>query len=256
MSFSFKSIIRLFQKKVSEDRSSIWTWLFLFRKIYLTKVFRIFYSQFGEDIILKGFISRNINDGFYVDVGCYHPKKYSNTYKLYKRGWRGINIDLDRLKIKAFEWVRPQDHNVTAAISDQKSTVKVYSFGHYSLVSTIDEETALKDIDKVKSVREVETNTLNEIIDDSPFAGRQIDFLTIDVEGHDLNVVKSLDFDKYKPKLVIVESHLMNMDQIKESQMYQLLKERGYYLINWVGFSLFFTFPDNQLLLPHIPFRK
>ncbi|MDH5790264.1 MAG: hypothetical protein OEZ27_06695, partial [Nitrospinota bacterium] len=94
MSFSFKSIINSFQRKVSEDRSSVWTWLFLFRKIYLTKVFRIFYSQFGEDIILKGFILRNINDGFYVDVGCYHPKKYSNTYKLYKRGWRGINIDL------------------------------------------------------------------------------------------------------------------------------------------------------------------
>ncbi len=62
MSFSFKSIIRLFQKKVSEDRSSIWTWLFLFRKIYLTKVCRIHYSQFGEDIVLKGFILRNIND--------------------------------------------------------------------------------------------------------------------------------------------------------------------------------------------------
>ena len=256
MSFSFKSIIRFFQKKITEDRPNIWTWLFLFRKIYIIKFFRIFYSQFGEDIILKGFILRNINNGFYVDVGCYHPKKHSNTYKLYKRGWRGINIDLDRLKIKAFDWVRPQDHNVTAAISDQKSTVKVYSFGHYSLVSTIDEQTALKNVDNIKSTREVETKTLNEIIEKSPFAGRQIDLLTIDAEGHDLNVLKSLDFKTYKPKLVIVESHLMNIDQIMETEMYQLLKGRGYYLINWVGFSLFFTFPDNHLLMPHIPFRK
>jgi FkbM family methyltransferase len=152
--------------------------------------------------------------------------------------------------------VRPQDHNVTAAISDQKSTVKVYSFGHYSLVSTIDEQTALKNIDNIQSTREVETKTLDEIIEESPFAGRQIDLLTIDAEGHDLNVLKSLDFKKYKPKLVIVESHLMNIDQIMETEMYQLLKGRGYYLINWVGFSLFFTFPDNHLLMPHIPFQK
>lgn len=75
MSFSFKSITRFFQNKISEDRSSIWTWLFLFRKIYIIKIFKIFYSQFGEDIVLKGFILRTIKDGFYVDVGCYHPKK-------------------------------------------------------------------------------------------------------------------------------------------------------------------------------------
>lgn len=255
MSFSFKSFIRYFQKKVTEDRSSIWKWLFLLRKMYFIRNFRIHYSQFGEDIILKGFISRNINDGFYVDVGCFHPKKYSNTYKLYKRGWRGINIDLDSLKIETFKWVRPHDYNITAAISDQETTVKVYSFGHYSLVSTIDEKTAMKKLNDIKEVREVETHTLNQVIEQSPFAGRQIDLLSIDTEGHDLNVLKSLDFEKYKPRLIMIETHLMNMDQIEESELYQLLKQKGYYLINWVGFTLFFTYPKNQLLLPDIPFR-
>lgn len=256
MSFSFKSFTCFFQNKVSEDRSSIWTWLFLFRKIYIIKIFKIFYSQFGEDIVLKGFILRTIKDGFYVDVGCYHPKKYSNTYQLHKRGWRGINIDLDQLKIKAFNWVRPKDHNVAAAVSDKKSTIKVYSFGHYSLDSTLDERTALKNHEKIQGVREVETQTLSEIIEGSPFAGRQIDLLSIDTEGHDLNVLRSLDFEKYKPRLVIIETHLMNMDQINESELYQYLKGKGYYLINWVGFTLFFTYPNNQLLLPDIPFRR
>jgi FkbM family methyltransferase len=256
MNFSFKPIIRFFKNKISEDRSSIWTWLFLFRKIYIIKIFRIFYSQFGEDIVLKGFILRNITDGFYVDVGCYHPKKYSNTYQLHKKGWRGINIDLDRLKIKAFNWARPEDHNVTAAVSDQKSTVKVYNFGHYSLDSTLDEHTAFKNREKIEGVREVETRTLSEIIESSPFAGRQIDLLSIDTEGHDLNVLKSLDFEKYKPRLVIIETHLMNMDQIMESELYKFLKKNGYYLINWVGFTLFFTYPNNDLLLPDIPFRR
>ena len=199
---------------------------------------------------------RNIKDGFYVDVGCYHPKKYSNTYQLHKRGWRGINIDLDRLKIKAFDWARPKDHNVTAAISDKKETVKVYNFGHYSLDSTLDEQTALKSRAEVESVRTVESQTLQEIIESSPFSERQVDLLSIDTEGHDLNVLRSLDFEKYKPRLVIIETHLMNMDQIMESELYKFMKEKGYYLINWVGFTLFFTYPDNDLLLPDIPFRR
>lgn len=256
MSFSFKSIIQFFQRKLSADHSNIWKRLFLFRKIYLTKVCRIFYSQFGEDIILKGFISRDINDGFFVDVGCYHPKKYSNTYKLYRRGWRGINIDLDRLKIQAFDWARPGDYNITAAVSDEKKTVKVYSFGHYSLVSTLDEKTALQQYEKIKNVRQVETQTLTEIIDASPFAGKQVDLLSVDAEGHDLNVLSSLDFEKYRPRLIIIETHIRNMDEITESDLYLFLKNKGYYLINWVGFSLFFTYPNNHLLLRDIPFRR
>ena len=256
MSYFFKSLSRFFQNKVSGDHSNIWSWLFLFRKTYVIKFFRIFYSQFGEDIVLKGFIERSVKDGFYVDVGCYHPKKYSNTYQLHKRGWRGINIDLDGLKIKAFDWARPQDHNVTAAISDKKDKVKVYSFGNYSLDSTLDEHTALTSRGKIENVRTVETQTLQEIIEGSPFAGRQIDLLSIDAEGHDLNVLKSLDIKKYKPRLVIIETHIMNMDQIMESELYRFMKANGYYLINWVGFTLFFTYPDNGLLLPDIPFRR
>lgn len=251
MSSPIQAIKDFFRKKVSARRSNIWQKLFLLRKIYLTKIFRLYYSQFGEDIILKDFMLKTANDGFYVDVGCYHPRKYSNTYRLYKRGWRGINIDLDELKVKAFNMARPQDCNITAAISDREETVKLYSFGAYSLFSTIDEETALKERDQIKSVRKIKTRTLDEVIQETRFAGKQIDLLSIDAEGHDLNVLRSLNLEKYQPRLIIIETHLLRFDLIEGSELYQFLKQKGYYLINWIGFSLIFTLPDNPLLNPH-----
>ena len=61
--------------------------IFLIRQLYFKKINKDFYSQFGEDKILKELILDNFNNGFYVDVGCFHPKKHSNTYLLYKKGW-------------------------------------------------------------------------------------------------------------------------------------------------------------------------
>ncbi len=252
MSSPFQFIRNFFRKKITASQPNIWQKIFLLRKIYLTQIFRFFYSQFGEDLILKDFLSKSVNDGFFVDVGCYHPKKYSNTYRLYKRGWRGINIDLDELKIKAFNLARPQDCNITAAVSDKEDTVKLYSFGTYSLVSTIDEETALKNKSDIKGIREIKTQRLDEIIEGTRFAGRQVDLLSIDAEGHDLNVLKSLNLEKYQPKIIIIETHLVCFDLVEGSELYQFLKQKGYHLMNWVGFSMIFTLPDNPLLRPDL----
>jgi len=242
------SIQHFFRKKISSERPNIWQKLFLLRKMYITKIFRIFYSQFGEDIVLKAFLPKDKKNGFYVDVGCYHPKKYSNTYLLHKKGWRGINVDLDALKVAGFNMVRPKDCNITAAVSDREEIVKVFSFGTYSLVTTLDEATATKDTSQVQGIREIQTRTLTNVIDDTPFAGQQIDLLSIDAEGHDLNVLKSLDLEKYKPWMIIIETHLAYFDQVESSELYLYLKQKGYHLINWVGFSLIFTLPDNPLL--------
>ena len=80
-------------------------WLRILFKTYISRVFRIHYSQFGEDVILRTFI-KNKKTGFYVDVGCWHPKRFSNTYWLYKRGWRGINIDAMPGSMKPFKKTR------------------------------------------------------------------------------------------------------------------------------------------------------
>ena len=100
--------------------------ILLFRLTFLKKINKNFYSQFGEDKILNELIPNNFTNGLYVDVGCFHPKKYSNTYMLFRRGWRGINIDMEKNKIASFNLARPNDYNFLGAISDKIEKVKIY----------------------------------------------------------------------------------------------------------------------------------
>ena len=65
----------------------------------------------GEDLVLAD-LTKNIAEGFYVDVGCYHPLHLNNTYLLYKKKWNGINIDISEFSIKLFNYLRPDDTNI------------------------------------------------------------------------------------------------------------------------------------------------
>ena len=81
-------------------------------KIFLPKKS---YSMFGEDLIIDK-IFKNKKKGTYVDVGCYHPIDGNNTYLLFKRGWNGINIDLNKTSIDLFKKARNKDLNLNFAI--------------------------------------------------------------------------------------------------------------------------------------------
>jgi len=221
--------------------------LYIFRKTYLTRHRCKHYSQFGEDVVLNDWIHRHITSGIYVDVGCYHPSKFSNTCFLHKRGWRGINIDMDAIKIRCFDLARPHDTNINAAVSDQQETVTVYNFSRYGLGSTIDADVAKNTPMPVYSTSEIDTITLTQIIDASEFKDKPIDLLTIDAEGHDFAVIRSLDMGRYKPKVLLTESHLTDLDSILKQAMHQYLEQAGYKLFNWVGFTLIYAQPDNGL---------
>jgi len=222
--------------------------LYIFRKTWLTRHSRRHHSQFGEDVVLNDWIDRSVKDGFYVDVGCYHPSKFSNTRFLHKRGWSGINIDMDAIKIECFNLARPNDANINAAVSDKQETVTVYNFSRYGLGSTIDEDVAANTDMPIYSKTEIESRTLTNIIDDTRFKDRQIDLLTIDAEGHDFAVIRSLDMSRYKPKILLTESHLTDMDSILQLPMHAYLVEQGYILMNWVGFTLIYALPEVGLL--------
>lgn len=224
----------------------IYNKLFLFKKVYLTKYWRCHRAQFGEDVVLSSWIDKKINKGFYVDVGCYHPWKYSNTYFLYKRGWRGVNIDLDDIKIEAMNLARPQDTNIVAAVSDETSEVEVYANPRkYCGITTI--ETSHVQPTQC-SRRTITTETLNQILANTSYKDREIDLLSIDVEGHDFNVLKALDFDKYKPKVILIETLIKNFEHIYDSELFKLLIKKGYNFANWVGYTLFFVHPQNNLM--------
>lgn len=221
--------------------------LTLLRKAFFTDFLKVHFSQFGEDIVLKELLRKDVKNGFYVDVGCYHPKKYSNSYYLYRLGWRGINIDMEEDKVSLFKMVRRHDHNVQCAVSDRQEKVRLYRFDSYGLGSTIDPDS----VDRERSLLDVtyvDTRTLNQIIETSPFRGRQIDVLSIDVEGMDYNVLKSLNLDTYKPKIIIVEDNHRNIEEVLDTKIYNLLKQKGYVLRSWAFYSLIFVLPGADIL--------
>jgi len=221
----------------------IFNFFYLVRQSFFRKINKNFYSQFGEDKILKEILKININKGFYVDVGCYHPKKHSNTYLLYKKGWKGINIDIEKNKIEVFKMSRPNDINILAAVSDKKRYVKVHKSQDYGVGSKIIYNA------KVKSgFKTLETKTLNEIIKKTIYKNRKIDLLNIDTEGEDFNVLKSLNIKKYNPSIIIIESHLKSINEILKSKIYIFLVEKNYKLRSWNFFSLIFTLKNSTII--------
>ena len=112
---------------------------------YFYKIFKLFknkkkgnyFGEFGEDILINRFF-RKKNDGFYVDIGCYHPIKGSLTYYLYKKGWRGLNVDLSKVSIDLFKLARPKDHNVQAAVTDFDGETHFFENGMINQQNTLE----------------------------------------------------------------------------------------------------------------------
>ena len=111
--------------------------VFLYYNIYIRN-FKFFFknSQFGEDKKIIKLFDKD-KKGIYVDVGCFHPIRQNNTYKLYKMGWSGINIDLNPLTIELFNIARPNDINVSVAISSKKGLKNLFFDHELSSLNTI-----------------------------------------------------------------------------------------------------------------------
>ena len=198
-------------------------------------------SQLAEDTyIFRHF--RNKTNGFYVDAGAFHPKKYSNTYLLRKyRGWSGINIDANPETIEKFEKWSPATANVHAALDEHPSEVEfvVYSGAAHS---TMDEARKLKNEDlEVSRTLRMTTRTLSSIVDEHA-DGREIDFLSVDVEGRDLPVLRSFDWTGRRPSLVCVEDHdfLSSVNSGRKSDIFAFMQSVGYEWCSHFSVSSFY----------------
>ncbi|RTL55839.1 MAG: FkbM family methyltransferase [Sphingobacteriales bacterium] len=200
----------------------------LFPKIRYIKVA---YSQEGEDLILLRLFPK-ITKGFYIDIGAHHPFRFSNTYIFYKRKWRGINIDPRPGAKKLFDKYRPDDINLDIGISESESVMKYYMFSDPA-INTFSEEQAQKIISEGKykflKVKDIPTYPLSTILD--KFISNKnliIDFMTIDVEGFDLEVLKSNNWDLYRPKFILVESHNASLHDLDNDKIFLFLKKNNY----------------------------
>jgi len=192
------------------------------------------YSQEGEDIILRRILGEKKTAGFYIDVGAHHPKRFSNTYHFYKKGWRGINIDAKPGCTEIFRKIRPRDINLEFAISDKRQNLIYYCFNEPALngfSKTLSIERNKKDEYKIIDEIKIETLTLAEVLDTYLPSDTTIDFLSVDVEGLDFQVLTSNDWSKYRPNIVLVEDLIFSYDSPDNSKIYKFLMDKGYHLI-------------------------
>ena len=214
-------------------------WMYYIAKKNLTldelKGGRLSFSQFGEDILLESLFGRKKKNGFYVDVGAFNPVRSSNTYLFYKKGWRGINIEANPKHFKLFLAARQKDINLNLAVSDSKSTVEFTCDGSFSGIR--DENYSSKDSNrKTATTIKVETYTLKDILEKHLPKDMSIDFISIDCEGHDEKVVKSNDWQLYRPKAVLVEQHGDGV----QGAIYDHLLKHGYKFYCRIGLTLAF----------------
>lgn len=190
------------------------------------------YSQEGEDAILARIFEKQ-QTGFYVDVGAHHPKRFSNTYYFYKKNWKGINIDPLPGSMKRFNKYRPYDINLEIGVSSSKGYLNYYMFNEPAL-NTFDGKIAHKRDGEngyfIKKVIEIETFTLEEILDKYLLPNQVIDFLSIDTEGYDFYILKSNNFNKYRPKVILIEVLGVNLDDLINHDITLFLKNNDYYL--------------------------
>ena len=181
----------------------------------------------GEDLIIQNYL-KNINNGFYVDAGCYHPLHLSNTYLLHKKNWSGINIDISQFSIDLFNFLRPNDLNIYSAVSNTDRDVTIYFQKKISQLNTIYKEISKKRMQGKIQEKNIKSQKLNTILNKSKFINRKIDFLNIDLEGADYEALQSLDFNIYRPKVICVE---INDKDIFGSDIFNFLNNLKYELV-------------------------
>lgn len=192
------------------------------------------YSQEGEDMIYRSFFEGRKNyKGFYVDVGALHPYRYSNTLHFYKNGWRGINIEPTPGANKLFNIFRKKDININAGISANEGMLPFYCFSEPAVNSfsknDADRLSATTDY-KLSQVINVPTMPLAAVLDKYLPEGTVIDFLNIDAEGLDLEVLASNNWDRYRPLFIIIEVKI-DFKDIKGSEIYNYLINKNYELV-------------------------
>ncbi len=205
---------------------------------YVTKS----YSQEGEDMILRR-IFENKKSGFYVDVGAHHPVRFSNTYMFYKLGWSGINIEPNPESMKLFEIFRKRDINLNIGISEKSSNLNYYMFNEPAL-NTFDVGVAKQhennDNYKIEKIIEVQTRSLTDVLDEYSSIFHEIDIMTVDVEGFDLEVLKSNDWIKYRPKWILVEQLSLKDLSIVNFEINNFLVSKSYVLFAKTFNTLFY----------------
>jgi FkbM family methyltransferase len=200
------------------------------RSVFLDEFATKSYSQEGEDMILNRIFEGKLQ-GFYVDIGAHHPRRFSNTYLFYKRGWTGINVEPNPYVIKIFNSDRSRDINLQCGVSECEGTLKYYYFDDPAL-NTFDECVVRSRLEttpyKVVKQENIPVRQLSTILKKHLPVGMPIDFLSVDVEGFDVTVLKSNDWSLFRPSCVLAEVLNVTFEEAISGEIAQFMRKQGY----------------------------
>ncbi len=199
-------------------------------------------AQEGEDRVLARFIGAQ-RTGFYVDVGAFDPVRFSNTWILYRRGWRGVNIEPSPEGARRLQRLRPGDVTLNVGVAGSAGAMQYHAFNDPAL-NTFDAELAASR-DDGKTYRIVGRSTvaverLDVLLDRHVPPGREIDLLTVDVEGLDLEVLRSNDWARFRPEYVLAEALGFELYRAESAPLPVFMTGVGYRLVAKTMNTLFF----------------
>ena len=192
------------------------------RKLFKVTKYQKSFAQSGEDLILNTLFC-NKKKGFYIDVGANDPYFQSNTHYFYELGWQGINIDANPESIQKLKKIRKRDINIEALISNKDTNLKYFIFEKSAFNGIVYNENIPS---KLKSTKIIKSKTLTNVLNNEKLI--TIDFLSIDAEGHDFEVLKSLDLSLIRPSVILIESLCFDINKDISSDISEYLRQWDY----------------------------
>jgi FkbM family methyltransferase len=197
-----------------------------------------FYGQEAEDAVLFALMENAADQrGFFVDVGAHHPQRFSNTYKFYQAGWRGINIDPTPGCMVEFNVLRPEDTNLEIGVSQRAGVRYLYCYN----------EPALNGIDndrrdefehsqyRLEKIIKVKTMALGEILAAHGVELKSPNFLSIDVEGLEMEVLSSISLDQFPFDFVVIEQRIDDVNKVGLTDAWRMLTQKHYIAVAVTG---------------------
>jgi FkbM family methyltransferase len=202
------------------------------------------FSQEGEDLILARMLEFESGvPRFYVDVGANHPKRYSNTYAFYGRGWSGIAIEPDPGLARLFATRRPRDRVIAAGIAESSGELTYHRFSDPAMNTFDSVLAAEREKDGRWELLErsiVPVRTLASVLSEHVENGDGIGFMSVDVEGFDLAVLRSNDWQRFRPRIVMAESLQARLGDIARCPIHALMAGHGYEIVAKAHFTCFY----------------
>lgn len=208
------------------------------------------YSQEGEDILLNRIFYSKSN-GFYVDIGAHHPLRFSNTYLFYLKGWKGINVEPRPGSKAVFDSKRSRDITLEVGVSSTPGELTFYQFNDPALSGfsrDLTDERISEGRYKLVAEQKIPVITLEELLDKNLPKNQIIDFLSVDVEGLDIEVLRSNNWSKYRPSYVVVEIIKNELNAAKSDPIHGFMIEQGYELFAKLYYSCVYQDTRNKAL--------